>query len=454
MKTKGTVLIFAYECYPCNRIGSSIGAQRPYQFAKNLSAFGWKVIVLCSDHGERNTLHSKDLKAVVSDLYQTHRLHLAEQDYTIVPLPSLTHYGLSDYLWQKTIVKGSGGTYIGKGFPYAILRKVTTFYNQLFYGDYSWSWVPVAETFFEALTKDHKIDIIIGEHSPDAGIILADKCSRKYNIPWVADFRDPVLWPFKGLLKYLYKPVVQRIVSSASTVISVNPYWSSLDAILFQKKTYVLLNGYDKTLFESIKAYQFKKFTVSYFGSFDDHFQDIIPSLKACFELLKGQNFPADITLFYRGLKHAEFLKHALFCGIPLDNLDVQEFCERETTVAFMKGSHVLLIYSIPSYRKSNVYEQQGFYPGKVFEYIGTGNPILLVPSDDGLLDALIRTENIGTSAATVEGATSFLEEQYRVWSLGKGINEKPSLNIFKYSREGQAMELDKILTTVLQSKR
>jgi len=454
MKKKGTVLIFAYECYPHNRIGSAIGAQRPFQFAKKLSALGWKVIVLCSDHEERNTLHLKNLKAAVYGLYQTHRLLLAEQDYSIVPLPSLSHYGLSDYLWQKTIIKGTGGTYLGKGFPYSILRKATTFYNQLFHGDYSWSWVPLAEAFFETLIKEHKVDIIIGEHSPDAGIILADKCSRKHSIPWVADFRDPVLWPFKGLLKLLYKPVVKRIVSSASTVISVNPYWSSLDALLFQKQTHVLLNGYDKTLFESVNAYHFDKFTVSYFGSFDDQFQDIIPSLKAFFELLKWKNFPKDITLFYRGLKHAEFVKHALSCGMPIDSLDVQEFCERETSIAYMKGSHVLLIYSIPSYRKSNVYEQEGFYPGKVFEYIGTGNPILLVPSDDGLLDALICAENIGTSAATVAEATSFLEDQYRVWSLGNGIDKKPSPNILKYSREGQATELDKILTTVLQSNR
>ncbi|HSZ72935.1 MAG TPA: hypothetical protein VK750_09680, partial [Cytophagaceae bacterium] len=73
MKHKGTVLIFAYECYPHNRLGSSIGAQRPYQFAKNLADLGWKVIVLCCDVEQRRTLKKQDLDAKVTEIYNSYQ---------------------------------------------------------------------------------------------------------------------------------------------------------------------------------------------------------------------------------------------------------------------------------------------------------------------------------------------------------------------------------------------
>jgi hypothetical protein len=450
MKTKGTVLFFAYECYPYHRKGSSIGAQRPYQFAQKLSALGWKVIVLCAHHEQRNTLHKKDLAFSIAEILDASKKKIEEDAYTIVALPSLIHHGWADYLWKKTVRKGPGDTYLGKGFPYSLLRKLTTFYNQLVHGDYSWSWVPVARTFFDALIKEHKVDVIIGEHSPDAGIILADQCARQYDIPWVADFRDPALWPFRGLLKFLYTPVLKRIISSAVATINVNPYWTSLDEKMFEKSAHAVLNGYDKVFFDAVSPYSFTSFTVSYFGSFDDHFQDVKPSLKSFAHFLSRKPGELDAKLFYRGLSHELFLQQALDAGVPLTHTDIQGYCDREEAIAFMKGSHVLLIYSIPPYKARNVYEQQGFYPGKLFEYIGANRPMLLIPSDHGMLEALVKKEQLGKACDAIDEAAHFLMAQYTLWSSGS-LDQRPwARSSDEYSREAQAAQLDRILSDLL----
>lgn len=446
MSSKGTLLIFAYECYPYHRTASTIGAQRPYQFAKHLATMGWKVIVLCSDHTARRTIKHQDVTPLVNSLYAFHQSSLKEENLTVVPLPSLQFYGLSDYIWSTTVTKGEGDVYIGKPFPYSVLRKVTTVYHQLRNGDYSSSWVPVAKAFAEIILKDHPVNIILGEHSPDAGIILADWCSRKYNIPWVADFRDPVLWPFKGLLHKLYKPVVKKIVASASATISVNSYWASLDKALFGKPSYTVINGYDEELFSRVTAHSFSSFTVSYFGSISGQFQDVQPSLDAFAAFLKKHRDVQDIVLFYRGLHDKQFYAHCQRAGIPDQYLDVSGFEDRTNIVAYMKGSHVLLIYSIPPYKSKSIYEIKGFYPGKIFEYIGAETPILLYPSDQGMLASLIEDQKKGRACHQEEEAIHFFEEAYQKWKMNHAPAPAGDADTTSYSRQTQAALLDTIL--------
>ncbi len=454
MSDKGTLLIFAYECYPYNRSSSAIGAQRPYHFAKNLADLGWKVMVLCCDYRQRRSLTKQKLQSTVQELYETHQELLKKDAYTIIPLPSLCYHGIGDYIWSRSVTLGAGDTYVGKSFPYSIVRKMATFYNQLFHGDYSYSWNPVAEVFAERVFENFKVDVLLGEHSPDAGIILANQFSRKYDIPWVADFRDPVLWPFKGLFKSLYKPVVKKIVGSASVTINVNPYWTSLDALLFEKEAHTVLNGYDEALFKEVSAEKFPSFTVSYFGSINQEFQDIQPSIDAFAAFLRKRNYSNDITLFYRGLHHHQFLTYCEGAGIPAPYLNIGGWVDRKETVAYMKGSAALLIYSIPSYKARNVYEKNGFYPGKVFEYIGAGAPMLLYPSDHGLLASLITDQKRGLACSSMDEAVSFLEQQYQAWKEGTNVSVFSHVDNDLYSRRNQTFYLDCILFNLLPKSR
>ena len=451
MSTKGTVLIFAYECYPYNRNGSAIGAQRPYQFAQNLAQLGWKVIVVCCDNKKRRSLEARELDQTIEESYQLHHHSLKHEAYTLVPLPSLRFYGFWDRIWINSVKPGPGDTYLGKKFPYSIARRISTFCNQLYYGDYSWSWTPVAGAFVKRMIQEHKVDMIIGEHGPDAGILLADQVSRAYTIPWIADFRDPVLLPFKGLLKSMYAGVVKKIVSSALATINVNAHWTSLDRLHFGKEAYTIVNGYEHEVFERIPAYSFSTFTVSYFGSIKEESQDIIPSLKAFALLLEKTGYPKDVTLFYRGFSKETVLTNAKKIGIEEHYLDIDGFIEREETIARMKGSSVLLIYSFAPHKVKNRYEEKGFYPGKIFEYIGAGAPILLSPSDNGLLASLINEQNKGLASSSVEEAAEFLLQKYKQWQLKTSAHVSRSTDAELYSRHAQAVQLDKILLSYLQ---
>ena len=129
-RRKRTVLIFAYECAPYNKPESTIGAQRPAQFAKYLPEFGWRAIVICCDARKRDRgwlpNEREEIAAAVDEDTCESR---------VVATPSLPHDGVLDRAWRATRSSVLPGA--------VIARKALTF-ARFFSGDYSRSWQPCA----------------------------------------------------------------------------------------------------------------------------------------------------------------------------------------------------------------------------------------------------------------------------------------------------------------------
>ncbi|HEY7547674.1 MAG TPA: hypothetical protein VID27_22440, partial [Blastocatellia bacterium] len=90
-----TALIFAHECAPYNRPESTVGAQRPAQFAKYLPDFGWRAIVICCDHKRRGIARAEDLTDIERDAKRA--IEQADPRASIIiPTPSLRWDGLVD----------------------------------------------------------------------------------------------------------------------------------------------------------------------------------------------------------------------------------------------------------------------------------------------------------------------------------------------------------------------
>src|SRR5688572_26161503 len=94
-----TVLIFAHECAPYNRVESTIGAQRPAQFAKYLPEFGWRAIVICCDSRQRESAERADSESIAKQVRQTLR-SAGPGDSVVIPTPSLKWDGWLDRWWR------------------------------------------------------------------------------------------------------------------------------------------------------------------------------------------------------------------------------------------------------------------------------------------------------------------------------------------------------------------
>lgn len=401
-----TVLIHAYECAPYHRPGSTIGAQRPKQFAKYLPVFGWRTVVLCSDFSNRYHLNPKsDWKKVINELVSEKVNQWegeGEERGLILPLPSLTHGSLLDKFWLHTvqIIPEEGVFAPKKGILLSILRKILSFLK-FFWGDHSQSWQKVAvQATKQLLNNGIRPDIQIAEHGPDAGLYVSQKIYQKFQIPWVVDCRDPLLMGFPPNVQILLKLYCKYfLLRSAEALINVNPAWVMKEGERFGKAAYLVTNGYDQEEFEDIHSLEMgssARIKILYYGNFYP-FQDMEGFLKELGDCCKKSiSLKNKIIFEYYGSAYRKLEGWAEECGLT-NQIISHPFIVRKHLLERAKSADLLLLLSVAPY-KSNIPPDfsHGFYPGKVFEYFGLRTPILCYPGDKGELSNLLAESKSG----------------------------------------------------------
>lgn len=438
-----TVLIFAHECAPHHRTESTAGAQRPAQFAKYLPGFGWRAIVLCCDGRQRRRARASDLGGILANVRQA----LRDDDgasSVIVPIPSLESDGLLDRWWFT--VEGSAGA---RRAPRAWLRKTLTV-AKIGRGDYSRSWQPVARRAAEAVAEAGRVDACIGEHSPDAGLFLARWFSARYGVPWLADFRDPMLWPLRPVLSRLYAPIARRLVRTAACTINVNPVWAAADRSFFGLPSHCIPNGFDPEEFSTpIEAPGNSRLTVVYAGS--------IPVFQRIAIFLEGLALARDeevsgrqLVFVYRGAQFAQVRELSASCGIAAF-VDAAPAMERSEALALMRRADLLLLLSVDPTRAEDSLLSRGLYPAKTFEYFGARRPILCVPGDHGILDQLIEETATGTVLCTPQEIAEYLVDAFACWRDQGALPYQPNEQaISRFTRRHLAGELAALLDATI----
>jgi hypothetical protein len=425
-----TVLLFAHECAPYHRHESTIGAQRPAQFAKHLPDFGWRAVVLCCDAGARGQGWTEEDAARVRD---TLRAAPADQS-VVVPLPSMPSDGWIDRWWRR-----SAGSQ----------RKVLTAVKFLT-GDYSQAWQPCAARAADIVQSLRPVDACIGEHSPDAGIFCARRFAARYAVPWIADFRDPILQPLRPAARTLYRPIARHLVRTAAATVNVNDVWAALDHRLFGLPAVSIPNGFDPDDFPaSPSAPAASRFEIAYTGSIkrEQRLETFLGGLARA-RALDGSRRLADVSFVYRGFGAARVQAVATRMGVA-DLVDSAGVVGRPESLAVLGRSALLLILSAAD--RTDPYFGQGFYPGKVFEYLGARRPILCVPGDGGLLEDLLSRTRTGTTAHDEHEVANHLLQAVTRWRRGEHLPYAPdALEVIRYTRRNLAGELAGLLDAIL----
>ena len=432
-----TVLIFAHECAPYHRVQSTVAAQRPAQFAKYLPKFGWRAIVVCCDATQRgaewSSLHPIRDRAA-------HAIKSSDpSESVIIPTPSLPWDGLLDRIWRAVSRERAG-----RWAP--LLRKPLTV-AKLLTGDYSQAWQPCARAAATGIISAIRIDACLGEHSPDAGLFLARWFSNQFGVPWIADFRDAILQPFRPALRVAYAPIARRLLSSASCVVNVTPYWSELDGQLFGRPTATIPNGYDPEEFaDPVPAEALACFTVAYTGHIWREMRlSIFLQGLAALRAILGEEF-REVRFAYRGAHHEEVKQSAEKVGIG-DVVDSKPHIPRAESLALLRRAEVLLLLSIAGAARQDIYLKKGIYPGKTFEYFGAGRPILCVPGDQGLLDELLSRTGTGVTLDTPDRIAAYLAAAFRRWKGGSPREHRVrSEEVARYSRRALSGHLAHLL--------
>jgi len=414
-----TVLIFAHECAPYNVPTSTIGAQRVAQFAKHLPTFGWRAIVICCDAGKRG---AGFLDEDASRIEQSLREANADESL-IIPTPSLPWDGLLDRWWRASM-RGSS-----RASQRLLWRKPLTAFKQLTYGDYSSAWQACARRAAEIVTRFVRVDACIGEHTPDAGVLLARWFSDWTGVPWVADFRDPVLRPFPPTLRLLYLPRIRSVLSTAAHVVNVNDHLAALDQEMLGRPASSIPNGFDPDEFAhgEIRP-RAADFTIAYCGNLNPDIQTIGPFLDGLRIVAAklSNDCSRGVRFVYRGKSAAYVRDMASRAGVGA-MVDADVHIPRDQALRILQSADALLLLSITGAVQQDKYFMHGLYPAKTFEYFGAKRPILCIPSDAGMLDELIRDTRTGVVLADPADIADYLLGLHRRWQEGGAATYDPN---------------------------
>lgn len=353
-KTK--VLILAYDFPPY----VSVGGLRPFNWFRYLQEFGVEPVVITR---QWNNSHGNHLDYISRGSSNQSIIEKSEFG-TIIKTPYKPN--LANRLMLK----------YGED-KYRFLRKsISAFYE---FAQFVWITGPKARLFKEAKShlKRNKVDVIIATGDPFVLFYYASKLSNEFNIPWIADYRDP--WSHnqeysqRKFLKKWNAHFEKKLVSSASHITTVSSFvYSKIDSLIPNKPFSILPNGYDPSIIDLIQEIpqNSKNLTIAFVGtiynwhplkSFLRTVNDFILQNKVIYIKFYGINIPNELNL----LIEREFPELKTFVSIT-PKIPNEELLKK------IAEDNVMLLFNYYSYMGT-----------KIFDYLGIRRKMILCYSND-----------------------------------------------------------------------
>jgi len=427
------VLIIAYYWPPS---GGS-GVQRWLKFVKYLPGFGWTPYVFTPENPSFGVL-DESLASDIPIEAEVIRFPIWEPYELFFKLSSL--FGKKKTAATATMVAGK---------EMSLAQKLSAWIRgNFFIPDPRIFWVRPSVRFLRDFLKANEIRTIVTTGPPHSMHLIGYSLKKKNpSIRWIADFRDP--WSEWGLLDSLlvgslarkvHRRMERRVLRLADEVITITPFYVERFRSLAERNVTLLTNGYDEDDFKDLSIQDTKKFVIRHVGTINEKC-DPRPFMFAAGELaLANEEFRNSIHIDFVGSVHPAFIsfvnKSPLLTSITTFTPPVSHH-----DLIGLYGQSSLLLLVLTGYK-----DAAGYMPGKLFEYIATGLPILGTGPEDG--DAATLLRNVGSGAMIIETDTSRIKQfvlgKYDGWK-NKQHNE-PASAASSYSRKALTHQLTELL--------
>lgn len=310
--------------------------------------------------------------------------------------------------------------------------------GNLFIPDPRVTWVGPSLRYLERYLKDHPVDAVVSTGPPHSMHLIARRLSRKYSLPWIADFRDPwtKMFYFKhlrlsALARKWHEALEQAVLDDASAVVAVSPLVQRDFRAMTRTRVELITNGFDRSDFEG-RVEPFRNFTIVHAGLFaaDGNPVEFWTALGALCKMLPALDKDLEIVLC--GKTDAAVLQAIEAAGLAskLKNLG---YVDHPAAVELMRKASMLLL---PLRREP---EYKATLPGKLFEYLASGRPILGIGQKDGAMASILSSTRSGVCFDWDEGQAmaEYVETSYRAFCKGELLAN--DANLEAYTREGLA---------------
>ncbi|HWA33930.1 MAG TPA: hypothetical protein VG737_07370, partial [Cyclobacteriaceae bacterium] len=330
----------------------------------------------------------------------------------------------------------------------SLFQKLTSWIRgNVFVPDPRVMWVEPSIKFLKKYIRANDIRTVITTGPPHSLHLIGMKLKKKFpDIKWVADFRDP--WSEWDLLDTLslssfarkqHKKLERKVLTRADKVLTIAPLHVGRLEALGGRRVELVTNGFDEDDFKVIVKKKTERFTIRHIGQVDE-LRDPRPFMNAVLAL--GAELPEmgdQIRIEFVGPVNTGFRNF-----VQQDDLlsKVTSFVEplRHDDLLQLYGSTdvQLLILAHTALAAGNL-------PGKLFEYLASGNFIFGIGPTDGDAAAILKQTHAGVMIARGDGPgiTVALRERFNAWKAGIAESGR---DVSAFSRKVLTQRLDSII--------
>jgi hypothetical protein len=310
-------------------------------------------------------------------------------------------------------------------------------------------WRAYAVQAGEDILRQQNIKAMISISPPATSHIIAGTLKEKFNIPWVADFRD--LWtqnyyyPYSPLRRMRERKLEVKTISAANVLVTVSkPAADDLSSLHRQKPIHSIPNGFDPAEANTTLVKLTDKFTITYTGNLYPGKQSPEPLFAALYDLIsEGSTDANDIGVRFYGPQAGWIDKQAERYGLT-DIVKQFGMVPREIALNKQRESQLLLLL------KWNDSKQKGAYSAKIFEYLAARRPVLAVGGFPDVVDQLLDNTKAGVSRRTKEDTKALLLRLYQEYKLTGAVSYScDEAETSKYSHRKMAQRFSEVLNTI-----
>ena len=372
------------------------GVQRWLKLSKYLAREGVEIFVVTID-AEKATYPLRD-EGLYADV---------DNGITVIRTGTSEKFGAYKKVTGKKKVPFSG--FSGEEAHVGLVQKIARFVRgNFFVPDARKGWNKHAYRAVTKIIKEQNVQHWITTSPPHSSQLIGLRIKNNFSVNWTADFRDP--WTdiyyyrkfYPTLLTRVYERALERkVFASCDQLISVSPAWSRLYAAKGaqpESKIHTITNGFDQEDFSGYHEVRPAQFTITYAGTLAAQYpvEDFIKALN-----LLDFSIHLKVIGSWDGLSKKRLEK----CKAHVQ-LEFIDYVPKKELNSIMMASH-LSLFLLPE-----VDSAKGHVPGKLFDYMGAGNPILGLGPIQGDAAKIIRSVNAGDvfSYENTQGIVDFIQ--------------------------------------------
>lgn len=422
------VLIITYYWPPAG----GPGVQRWLKFSKYLPDFGFDTYVYVPENPSYPIIDSSLLNEI-------------NPKVKIVKNKIWEPYQLAEKLNPKNKAYKNGQ--FDKKENQSFLSKISVFIRgNFFIPDARKFWIKPSVKFLSDFLEKENIETIVTSGPPHSLHLIGLHLKKKNpNLNWIADLRDP--WTKISYHKELkltnwaaqkHEKLELEVLQNANTILATSFTDSENFKEIGAKNVEVITNGFEPiNLSDRNKNSEFK---IVYSGGLE-----ILRNPEIVWKALKEikneySNYPFSLD-FYGSL--SVDVEESIKSFDLRNQLKNHGYVNHSESLEAIKNADLLLLTNFDNE------ESKGIIPGKIFEYMATGNPILAIGPQNADVEKILKETNAGeyfTHQNLQSVKKNLINHLTQFYEENSNTNKELNPSILNYTRKNLTQKLSKIL--------